>query len=100
VIEAHGLINQVMRDRGYPTGDIDQRLADLSVDHANVLDHYRAARELAHVNAEAGGSAREQNSGGDVGTEDLRQAMVHYRALFADLLQPPEGQPQLRPART
>jgi len=76
--EADRLIKDVMKARGYPVGDFDQRVADLSVEHANVVEHYRAARALAR--------AREE---GQVSTEDLRQAMVHYRALFSDLLRTP-----------
>lgn len=76
VFEADGLVKDVMKARGYPVGDFEQRVADLSVEHANVIDHYRAARTLAQANAS-----------GDASTEDLRQAMVHYRALFNDLLQ-------------
>jgi hypothetical protein len=78
---ANELIKQVMRARGYPIDDFDQRAADLSVDHPAVVQHYRAARALAH---------------GDKTTEDLRQAVVHYRALFADLLGSPTAAPALR----
>lgn len=76
--DANELINRVMRARGYPTEDFEQRVADLSVDHPLVVQHYRAARALA---ASSGGA--------QINTEDLRQAMVHYRFLFADLLQDP-----------
>jgi hypothetical protein len=76
VSEADRLVKSVMSTRGYPIDDFEQRVADLSVDHAGVVQHYRAARMLAQANA-AGRST----------TEDLRQAMVHYRALFADLLE-------------
>jgi hypothetical protein len=77
VIGANELIKDVMRARGYPSGDdFDQRVADLTVDHASVVQHYRAARALS-----------ESTSRGQVNTEELRQAVVHYRALFADLLQ-------------
>lgn len=89
VVEANGLVKDVMRIRGYPIGDFNQRLADLSVEHSKVLDHYRAARELALANAS-----------GEASTEDLRQAMVHYRALFNDLLQAPEPQTEWKPVRT
>ena len=78
VHEAHQLIKTVMQARGYPMEDFEHRVADLSVDHANVVQHYRAARELTQANRE-----------GRVNTEELRQAFVHYRALFADLLQEP-----------
>ncbi|HVZ36120.1 MAG TPA: hypothetical protein VG963_27015 [Polyangiaceae bacterium] len=92
---AHVLVQDVMRARGYPvteTSDIEQRYADLSVDHAGVVQHYRAAHEL-----------HEANSRGDADTEQLRQALVHYRALFAELLHPrgdeaPPSQ-RLSPAR-
>lgn len=75
VHEADHLIKTVMRARGYPIEDFEQRVADLSVDHASVVQHYRAARALADANRE-----------GRANTEELRQAFVHYRALFADLL--------------
>lgn len=75
VHEADHLIKRVMHDIGYPVEDFDQRVADLSVDHASVVQHYRAARTLAAANRE-----------GRANTEELRQAFVHYRALFADLL--------------
>jgi len=72
---ADRLVENVMRDRGYPMEEFDQRVADLSPDHPAVVDNYRAAHGIA---------ARTER--GEVGTEDLRQAMVHYRALFNDLL--------------
>jgi hypothetical protein len=75
VSEADTLIQRVMRDRGYPVEDFEQRAADLSVDHADVLDHYRTGHAIArkHVRDEAD-------------TEELRQGLVHYRALFDALL--------------
>ncbi|MFG1695553.1 hypothetical protein [Nonomuraea sp. NPDC049309] len=75
VTEADQLVTAVMAERGYPTEDFEQRLSDLSVGHAETLDHYRTAHEIS------GRAARE-----DASTEDLRQAMVHYRALFEELL--------------
>jgi hypothetical protein len=75
-VAANDLIKELMRARGYPMDDFDQRVADLSVDHAAIVQHYRAARALT-----------ESNRNGQVNTEELRQAVVHYRALFADLLQ-------------
>ncbi|MBX3196669.1 MAG: hypothetical protein KF850_16825 [Labilithrix sp.] len=86
---ANELIKEVMRARGYSADSgFEQRAADLSVDHPDVVQHYRAARELA----QAGAGAR-------MNTEELRQAFVHYRALFADLLQPgPAGPTTLTPA--
>ena len=74
--EADALVSEVMRDRGYPVADeFDQRAADVSVDHPEVVEHYRAAHDVS-------GRA----TAGDAGTEDLRQAMVHFRALFVELL--------------
>ena len=69
------LVRTVMSERGYPVEGDDQTLADLSVQHAAVLDHYRAAYVISQRAAD-----------GMASTEDLRQAMLHYRALFEDLL--------------
>jgi len=80
VTQAGLLVTSVMKDRGYPTEGHDQTLADLSVEHANTLDHYRAAHQIS-MQAEAG----------TAGTEDLRLAMLHFRALFSDLLGQPSG---------
>jgi hypothetical protein len=80
VAQAGILVTSVMKDRGYPTEDYDQILADLSVEHANTLDHYRQAHQVSL-----------QAEGGAASTEDLRLAMLHYRALFADLLGQPAG---------
>jgi hypothetical protein len=74
--DADRLVSQVMQARGYPVGNFEQRAADVSVDHPIVVENYRAARAIAVANE------REQAS-----TEDLRQAIVHYRALFEDLLE-------------
>jgi hypothetical protein len=74
--DADRLVTQVMRDRGYPVDDFDQRAADISVDHPDMVEHYRAAHTL-HL-------AQEQ---GDIGTEAQREAFVHYRALFEALLE-------------
>lgn len=73
---ADRLIKAVMNAKGYTIQRFDQRVADLSVEHASVVQHYRAAHELAEANRE-----------GRANTEELRQAVVHYRALFADLLE-------------
>lgn len=76
VTTADELVTRLIGERGYPThGEYDDRLADLSVAHANTLQHYRDAHEIS-----------ERNTAGSASTEDLRQALVHYRALFADLL--------------
>jgi FtsZ-interacting cell division protein ZipA len=75
VTMAHRLVTQVMGERGYPTDDRDERMDLLSVDHADVMDNYRAASDI------------ESNSqSGRASTEDLRQAMQHYRTLFDRLL--------------
>lgn len=73
--KADDLLTEVMRARGYPTEDFEQRSADLSVDHPSVVQHYRAGREIAV-----------RHRRGDAGTEDLRQAMIHFRALFDELI--------------
>ena len=75
VAAADNLIQQVMRERGYPVDDFEQRSADLSVDHPDVVEHYRAGHEIATATSMDGSR-----------TEDLRQAMTHYRALFDELL--------------
>ena len=90
VRSAHELVQQVMRARGYPVDDFEQRIADLSVDHASVVEHYRAAHVL-----------HQRNQSGQANTEELRQAMMHYRALFGDLLGTAERAPdshRMRPA--
>ena len=74
--DADVLVREVMQKRGYPVGDFEQQAADISVQHPAVVEHYRNAHEIAER------SGREQ-----VSTEDLRTALVHYRALFADLLE-------------
>jgi hypothetical protein len=76
ITRADGLVEEVMKVRGYPVSDFDQRAADLSVHHAHVIENYRAAREIA---------ARHRR--GAASTEELRRAMMHYRELFEDLLE-------------
>jgi hypothetical protein len=76
VAEGDRLIGEVMRARGYPVGDFDQRSADVSVDHPMVVENYRIAHEIA---------LRDRR--GEASTEDLRKALVHYRALFEELLE-------------
>jgi hypothetical protein len=75
VSRADQLVGEAMKARGYPVGDFEQRAADLSVEHPRVVEHYRAAHEVALV-----------DSRGQASTEDLRRAMKHYRSLFEDLL--------------
>ena len=86
LVEANRLVLIVMRERGYPMDEFDQRVADISVDHPDVVEHYRAA------NAISADAADERMT-----TEDMRQGIVHYRALFTELLGPDEE--QLRQAR-
>jgi hypothetical protein len=74
--DADRLCGEVMQARGYPMGDFEQRAADISVDHPQVVEHYRAAHGVARRSAD-----------GNATTEDLRQAMVHYRTLFEDLIE-------------
>jgi hypothetical protein len=78
VTGAQSLITSVMNDRGYPTDDAAQIMADLSVEHASTLEHFRTAQDLSS-----------RAAGGTASTEDLRQAMVHYRSLFRELLGDP-----------
>jgi hypothetical protein len=73
--EADSLVQEVMSARGYPITNFEQQAADISVDHPEVMSNYRAAHAIAEANAKEPAS-----------TEDLRQAMVHYRALFNNLL--------------
>jgi hypothetical protein len=80
--EADSLVQEVMTARGYPITNFEQQAADISVDHPNVLSNYRAAHAIAEENAVEPAS-----------TEDLRQAMIHYRALFDELLVPAELAP-------
>jgi hypothetical protein len=72
---ADGLITEVMQRRGYPMSDFEQRSADLSVEHAQTVQDYRAAHAISM-----------QASQGQASTEDQRQGMVHYRALFDDMV--------------
>ena len=78
VTEADDLVSSVMKARGYPVSDFDQRAADISVDHPRVVENYRSAHEIAlRVGKDA------------ATTEDLRTAMIHYRSLFEELVQVP-----------
>jgi len=69
-------VSSLMQTRGYPVTDFDQGAADISVDHPRVVDNYRSAHEIA---------LRQRK--GEVSTEDLRTAMIHYRSLFEELVQ-------------
>jgi hypothetical protein len=75
VSEADHLVEEVMRERGYPVGAFDQQVADVSVDHPSVVENYRAAHAIA-----------QRHERGQASTEDLRMAMVYYRDLFRELL--------------
>ncbi|MET0699153.1 MAG: hypothetical protein ABWY93_05765 [Mycobacterium sp.] len=83
VIDADRLVNDVMRERGYPIDDFDQRAADISVDHPKIVESYRAAHNI-YLSQEHG----------DIGTEDQREAFVHYRALFEKLLETENDTPK------
>jgi hypothetical protein len=72
---ARRLVIALLNERGYPAEHTDEVLADLSVDHAKVVDDYRVADAMS-----------ERASTGTASTEDLRQAMIHYRAIFNDVL--------------
>ena len=84
IAEADQLLGDVMSTRGYPVSDFEQRAADISVDHPLVLENYRTAHEIAV-----------RQTRGVANTEDLRQAMIHYRTLFEELV----GQPELASAK-
>jgi hypothetical protein len=75
---ADALLGDVMAARGYPVADFEQRSADLSVDHPVVVQNYRAAHDIAV-----------RHGRGEASTEDLRQAMIHYRELFEELVDEP-----------
>lgn len=78
VAEADDLVSSLMKTRGYPVSDFEQRAADISVDHPRVVENYRSAHEIAlRVGKDA------------ATTEDLRTAMINYRSLFEDLMQVP-----------
>jgi hypothetical protein len=75
VVSGEHLVNRLMTQRGYPKGNYDERLADLSVEHGRSLGHYREAHDM-YLRAQ----------GGEADTEELRQALVHYREIFGELL--------------
>jgi len=80
VVQADRLVRELMLKRGYPMGDFAHRAADISVDHPSVVENYRAAQAIA---------LRDER--GEATTEDLRKAVVHYRALFNELLEARAG---------
>lgn len=80
VLEADRLVTDVMTERGYPVADFDQRVDDISVDHPHLVQNYRTAREIVL-----------RHKTGQASTEDLRKALVCYRALFDELLEAQEA---------
>jgi hypothetical protein len=80
VSEADNLVQQVMRDRGYPVDDFEQRAADISVEHPELVEKYRTANGIARASER-----------GEASTEDLRHSVRHYRALFVELLEVDDG---------
>ena len=72
---ADALLAEVMSARGYPVSDFEQRAGDISVDHPNVVQHYRAGHDIAV-----------RHDRGEANTDELRQALIHYRALFEELV--------------
>ncbi len=76
VMQADQLVRELMLKRGYPMGDFERQAADISVDYPTVVENYRAAQAIAI-----------RDHRGDANTEELRQAVVHYRALFDELLE-------------
>jgi uncharacterized membrane protein len=88
VVQADELVRDLLLKRGYPMGDFERSAADISVDHPAVVANYRAAQIIA---------ARNQR--GEADTEELRKAVVHYRALFDELLETTEGKQPVVPVK-
>src|SRR5580658_4017876 len=88
VVQADQLIRELMLKRGYPMSDFEHRAADISVDHPDVVENYRAARTIA---------ARDER--GEADTEELRKAVVHYRVLFDEMLEVREAKQEVLPAK-
>jgi FtsZ-interacting cell division protein ZipA len=85
VKEADTLVQRVMRERGYPVDDFDQRAADISVEHPELVEKYRTAHGIA-----------QSSERGEASTEDLRHSVRHYRALFVELLEVSNGNSRSR----
>ena len=83
VAEADDLLAGVLRSRGYPVSDFEQRAGDISVDHPEVVKHYRAGHDIAV-----------RHERGEASTEELRQAMIHYRELFDELVEEQGSEPR------
>lgn len=86
VSEADDLVQRVMRDRGYPVDDFEQRAADISVEHPELVEKYRTANGIARASER-----------GEASTEDLRHSVRHYRALFVELLEVDDGDEDASP---
>ena len=84
VVQAEQLVRELMEKRGYPMGDFERRAGDISVDHPDVVANYRAAQAIA---------VRDRQGSAD--TEELRKAVVHYRALFDELLEVREARQEM-----
>lgn len=84
VTQAYNLVTTVMTERGYPNADDEQATADLSVDHARTVGHFRTAQQITQ-------QVTQNGSDRDGDTEALRQALIHYRVLFSDLLGEPDN---------
>jgi hypothetical protein len=91
--QADTLIIAVMEERGYPMDDFERRADDISVDHPDVVQHYRAAHDISVRLDEDDSNASESSTSSAVSTEDMRQGLVHYRALFQELLEADENEP-------
>ena len=88
VVQADQLVRELMLQRGYPMSDFERRAADISVDHPAVVENYRAAQAIA---------ARDER--GEANTEELRQAVVHYRVLFDEMLEVREAEQEVPSAK-
>jgi hypothetical protein len=89
VVQAEQLVRELMEKRGYPMGDFERRAGDISVDHPDVVANYRSAQAIA---------LRDQKGTAD--TEELRKAVVHYRALFDELLEVREPREEIIAEKT
>jgi FtsZ-interacting cell division protein ZipA len=89
VQEADQKVRELMQRRGYPVADFEQQAADLSVDHPIVVENYRTAHQIAL-----------RNEGGTASTEELRKAVVHYRAIFDELLEVGKPRQPIRASET
>jgi hypothetical protein len=89
--QADALIIAVMEERGYPMNDFERRAEDISVDHPDVVQHYRAAHDISTRLDDDSGAAPGSTTS-RVSTEDMRQGLVHYRALFEELLEPDQDE--------